>query len=300
VEQWGGIAYSLAAMAAACPPGWRVEPITKVGADLSDEVFRFLTTLPNLGSLAGIRVTSRTTNRVELRYLDAAERTERLSGGVGGWASDELLPLVAGFDALYVNFISGFELDLPTASSLRRETAFPLYADLHSLFLGAPGSGPRTPRSLPQWREWFQAFDAVQLNETELSLLGLDTRQLPELSNQIREPRPAAVLVTRGPAAAVAVYRATLPELVRMDAGQAGDGFESLEVSPPRPILDADPTGCGDVWGAVVFAGLLAGLPLDAAMRRGHAAAAARLRVPRIEMLSAAVAADVGPSDIDA
>src|SRR5690606_30882872 len=41
VEQWGGIAYSLAAMAAACPAGWRVEPIARIGADLEDEVFRF-------------------------------------------------------------------------------------------------------------------------------------------------------------------------------------------------------------------------------------------------------------------
>ena len=33
-EQWGGAVYSFAALSAACPRGWRVDPIVKVGADV--------------------------------------------------------------------------------------------------------------------------------------------------------------------------------------------------------------------------------------------------------------------------
>src|SRR5690606_775186 len=252
VEQWGGIAYSLAAMTAACPPGWQVEPLAKIGSDLADEVDHFLDSLDCLGSRRGIRVTSRENNRVELRYLDTAERTERLSGGVDGWTAEELLPVVAGLDALYLNFISGFELDFEAATRLRRETAIPLYADLHSLFLGPPGSGPRQPQPLARWQEWFQSFDVVQLNEHEFSLLGYRADQLPDLLEQLTGPHPAIILVTRGSEPAVTATRSSWTAPGAIDEAVL-EPNRIFEVRPPPAPPEADPTGCGDVWGATVL-----------------------------------------------
>jgi sugar/nucleoside kinase (ribokinase family) len=43
---------------------------------------------------------------------------------------------------------------------------------------------------------------------------------------------------------------------------------------PARAVLDGDPTGCGDVWGATYFSRLLAGDDIVEAMRLASLAAA--------------------------
>src|SRR5256712_8225143 len=95
-----------------------------------------------------------------------------MSGGVPPWTWPELGPMVAVLDALYLNFISGYEMDLPRAQLLRLSFRRFLYADLHSLFLGKEPDGTRVPRPLPQAPAWFGCFDYVQLNEEELAQLG--------------------------------------------------------------------------------------------------------------------------------
>src|SRR5437016_14508031 len=97
-----------------------------------------------------------------------------MSGGVPPWTWPELGGQVTDLDALYVNFISGYEMDLQTAQLLRRGFPRFLYADLHSLFLGKEPDGTRVPQPLPDAPAWFSCFDVVQLNEEELAQLGPD------------------------------------------------------------------------------------------------------------------------------
>ena len=113
-------------------------------------------------------------NRVTLRYTDGERRCEQMTGGVPPWTWAELGPMVRDLDAVYVNFISGFELELETAQFLRRGFDRFLYADLHSLFLAKEPDGTRVPRALPDAPAWFGCFDVVQLNEDELAQLGPD------------------------------------------------------------------------------------------------------------------------------
>lgn len=60
-------------------------------------------------------------------------------------------------------------------------------------------------------------------------------------------------------------------------------------IPSPSGMLAGDPTGCGDIWGATMYAGLLAGLSTEAAMSRASIAAAARLQTRRIEDLPDAI-----------
>ncbi|MGH7539708.1 MAG: hypothetical protein ACRELC_01795, partial [Gemmatimonadota bacterium] len=48
----------------------------------------------------------------------------------------------------------------------------------------------------------------------------------------------------------------------------------SGKVEGGAPAEDADPTGCGDVWGVTCFASLLAGRSLEASMLRANRVAA--------------------------
>lgn len=278
VEGWGGIAYSLAALAASAPPGWEIVPILKIGEDLRTEADVFLRGVPGLSPGSSVRVVPEPNNRVELRYLDDARRRERLTGGVSPWSWAELMPLVGELDALYINFISGFELGLPDARQLRAGFPGPIYADLHSLLLGRAPDGHRTLRPLEAWREWFRCFDAIQVNEDELNTLAVARRDPWRFAAEAVGKGAMLVVVTLGARGAAYVAGPDLPadplgwpEHRRTLASTAP--LRSVHIPPPSGRVSGDPTGCGDVWGGTFVAGLLSGDSLDSAVRRAHDAA---------------------------
>jgi hypothetical protein len=276
VEEWGGIAYALAALDAALPPEWEVVPLIKVGRDLAPQAAEFMATLRRLvpgGRCIEVPVAN---NRVVLHYETGARRCERMAGGVPGWTWAELGPMVRDLDAIHCNFISGFELCLGTARALRDGFAGPIYADLHSLLLAMGPDGIRTLQPLPDSPSWFGCFDIVQLNEDEMLQLG---------------PDPLAVTAA-ALGAGVALLNVTLGE--RGVAYVATPGLTGLSTEPPRrpltrpdgtapvrterlaapPVEAIDPTGCGDVFGATCFARLLAGDTVAEALAGANRAAA--------------------------
>jgi hypothetical protein len=276
LEQWGGAVYSLTALSASCPPGWLVEPIIKVGADLDAKARRELAGFPNLVLGAGLQTVPELNNRVELRYRDTSHRDEILSGGVPTWSLAELQPIVRDLDALYVNFLSGSEMSLETARALRESFPGFIYSDLHSLFLSPPSGGPCLPRPLANWQEWVSCFDAVQLNETELGLIA-DGEAREAVLEEILRHGPGMVVVTLGGAGvqyALGAESSTSHPWGRDCRPRTG------HVSPPFGALEGDPTGCGDVYGAGLFAALLSGLPLEEAIGRAQALAAVKMRHP--------------------
>jgi sugar/nucleoside kinase (ribokinase family) len=285
VEEWGGIAYALAAAAAARPDGWTVVPIVRVGRDLAEPAHHFFRTLPGLDVQRGVRVVPEPNNRVELRYQDSDRRCERMSGGVSPWSWAELGPIVSDLDALYVNFISGFELDLTTAQTLRLTYGGPIYADLHSIFLGVDASGMRVPQPLLHWREWLRCFDAVQVNEDELSALAVAWGDPWRFAADVVGDELRLLLVTLGPRGAAYVASSAFQPDPRLwdhrggalatGRGIVGPGGVTSELVAAVPGPDGgDPTGCGDVWGATCFCRLLDGRSLRAAVASANAAAA--------------------------
>src|SRR6266540_3490517 len=174
VQEWGGISYALAALDATLPDDWEIVPLIKVGRDLAPKANAFLRTLRRTTHDARFLEVPQPNNRVTLRYESVERRCEQMTGGVPPWTWAELGPLVRDLDALYVNFISGFEMNLETAQLLRRGFPRFMYADLHSLFLGKEPDGMRVPRALPQAPAWFGCFNVIQLNEDEMQQLGSD------------------------------------------------------------------------------------------------------------------------------
>lgn len=283
VEEWGGISYALAAASAACPPGARVVPLIRLGSDLSERAYQFLRGLPHMELESGIAVVEEPNNRVELRYNDVQRRCERLTGGVGPWTWAELQPRVSDLDALYINFISGFELELETAQALRAHFTGPIYADVHSLLLGVGPGGVRIPRPLESWREWLRCFDAVQLNEDELATLAQAWGDPWLFAAEVVSDAPRLLLVTLGERGAAYVAVSDLDpdprtwrrgRLLVPGVAAAGAGAVHTQHVPPDLVpREGDPTGCGDVWGASFFATLLAQRDLETAMRRANSAA---------------------------
>jgi hypothetical protein len=272
VEEWGGIAYALAGLDTSLPPGWEIVPLIKVGRDLSGQAQDLLRSMMHLSPGARCVEVTAPNNRVVLHYQSSERRCERMAGGVPGWTWGELGPMVADLDALYVNFISGFELCLGTAQALRQGFRGPIYADLHSLFLGMQQDGMRVLRPLPNAPAWFGCFDFIQLNEEEMQQLTPDPLVLAADALGAGVSLLAVTLGPRGMAYVAA------PGFDGLAAGQRGSGAVRTARIPTPDVEMLDPTGCGDVFGAVAFARLLAGDPVEAALRHAVELAARNAR----------------------
>jgi len=174
-----------------------------------------------------------------------------------------------------VNFLSGWELDLETATALRRHFSGPMYADLHMLVMAVQADGLRVPKPLSDVREWCSCFDLLQANEDEIQMMAPDPMALAATAMHAGSQCLAVTLGSRG-----AVYFATptferLADLSRARATASTYGPIRTELIPAEHVASAlDPTGCGDVWGATYFSRLLAGDMLGDAIRAAHRAAA--------------------------
>ncbi|HET7583518.1 MAG TPA: PfkB family carbohydrate kinase [Gemmatimonadaceae bacterium] len=281
VEEWGGIAYALSGLDAALPPEWEIVPLIKVGDDLHARATEFLATLERVASDAALIAVPYPNNRVEIIYHSSERRAERLTGGVPGWTWLGLRPLLAGLDALYVNFLSGWELDLETAWLLRQHFRGPIYGDLHMLPYVVNATGWRELRPLPDVAAWCRCFDFLQVNEDELTMMAPDPMALAATAIAAGVRCLCVTLGSRG-----AVYFAApgfdrvddvrrWPERAARDTmASAGGAIRTARV-PAEPVrAPLDPTGCGDVWGATYVSRLLAGDPMDDALRAAHRAAA--------------------------
>ena len=275
VEEWGGISYALSALDAALPEDWSLVPLIKVGQDLAPRAREFIAPMRRLAKDAALIEVPYPNNRVVLRYVTSERRTEHLSGGVPGWTWLGLKPLLHGLDALYVNLISGFELDLETAQLLRQHFRGPIYCDLHSVMLAVQPDGLRTPEPLANAAQWCRCFDLVQVNEDELQLMTSDAMTFAASTIGLGT---SALVVTLGPRGAAYFAAPGFERLadLRRDAplGALGTIRTALIAGEHADTDSPDPTGCGDVWGATHFSRLLAGDNLTDAIRAAHRAAA--------------------------
>jgi hypothetical protein len=273
IEEWGGIAYALAGLDASLSREWEIVPLIKVGRDLSPQAHDLLRGLSHLAPGARCAEVTAPNNRVVLHYQSAERRCERMAGGVPGWTWAELGPMVRDLDAIYINFISGFELCLGTAQALRQAFRGPIYADLHSLFLGMQHDGIRVLRPLPNAPDWFGCFDLVQLNEDEMQQLTPDPLAL---AADALGAGVSLLTVTLGPRGVAYVAAPGFDGLaVGRSGGQSAGAVSSVRSALiPAPAIETlDPTGCGDVFGAAAFARLLAGDSVETALRHATALA---------------------------
>ena len=276
IEEWGGISYALAGLDAALNDDWEIVPLIKVGSDLAQRAREYLATLRHLAPDAAVIEVPYPNNRVTLRYQSSERRTEQLTGGIPGWHWLGLKPLLADIDALYINLISGWELNLETVQLIRQQFSGAVYCDMHSLLLAVDVDGYRVPHIVPNVASWMQCFDLLQVNEDELALLAPDAMALAATA---MASGVSVINVTLGPRGAIYfaapkferlsdIRRAKLPS-----SGALGGAIRTSLVPAVQSTQSGtgDPTGCGDVWGATYFARLLAGDKLgdaiDAAMR---------------------------------
>src|SRR2546423_11956988 len=254
VEEWGGITYALSALDAALPSDWEFVPILKVGSDLADSARNFVAHLDRLAPGTAPIEVPYPNNRVVLYYQSDERRCETLSGGVPKWHWLGLKPLLVDLDALYINLISGFELDLETAQLIRQHFHGPIYCDLHSLLLAVQPDGMRTLQPLPNPAAWMRCFDFVQVNEDEMSMMAPDPMALAAIAFANGVNTLSITLASRG-----VVYFAQpgfdrISDMRRRSLSAQVGAIRTARV-PEKPARTGpgDPRGGGDVRAASHF-----------------------------------------------
>jgi sugar/nucleoside kinase (ribokinase family) len=274
---YGGIFFAVAALSLVLPPGDTVRPVFGVGKDDHAQFLEALSAYPNVDP-AGIFKMQAPTNRVSLRYNSGPERVE-VSRDISEPIPLKKIQPALDADLVLVNMISGFDITLETLDEIRmrtRDRNVPVYFDLHSLTLGVRENSERFRRPVEAWRRWLFMLHTVQMNEPEASALTPEAYDEENLVKQTLALNTRALCITRG-SAGCTVYVNEKKRIVRTDVPGV-----------PAPAA-ADPTGCGDVFGAAYCAHVLRSGDPAAAAGFANRVAAAKAEIPgssRLEKLS--------------
>ena len=271
-QSLGGVLYSYAAMERLMREAHHTEdsfvPLTwhsKLGEDILNPL---LSQFRHLDQSAGLWKTESLTNRVQLVYAEDGSRTEHCPNVLPRLTGFQLTSgLMSSLDGLFINMISGFDVALDTLqAALDGETNRPyVHLDIHALVLGPLSErsnandthgGGRKPRGVRKWKHWLNVADSVQMNEMEVEWLGNpEVRTEEELLRYIEGQRDRLrlkhVIITRA-ARGASVYDVKLGTV--------------HHVAPP-PMIPADTTGSGDVFGSAFIYSILAGMSPAEALR---------------------------------
>jgi len=219
--------------------GWLVG---RLGEDTAPQVKKILSDWPGV-RIEGMPIVSAENYHSRIQYFADGSKRELLTGSMEPLCWDDLEPFLKKWDGLLINFITGFEIEFPTLVRVRENFQRPLVMDVHSLTLGRRESGERFWKKPEDWREWLRLVDVVQMNEAEAALLGDfsvgDREALQGFALSLLDLGPRSVALTLGSEGVLSASRSENEINVWCQAAE-------------RPERAVDPTGCGDVFLAVL------------------------------------------------
>ncbi len=246
-EDFGGIYYSLVALASILALGDIVHPVFGVGEREYDEFMKRLEKFPTIDT-SGIFKFKGNTNRVHL-FLERdrnsrIECSEHISEPI---PFGKIKPFLDA-DGILINMVSGFDITLETLDAIRmaiRDTRTPIHFDFHSLTLGIDQDAKRFRRPLTDWRRWCFMLNSIQMTDEEASGLSAEHYDESTLANQLMPLMVNALVITKGERGGAVIVQKN-KKLTRFEF--AGTTF--------GPTIDS--IGCGDVFGAAFLYHFLA------------------------------------------
>lgn len=252
---YGGILYNLIVLSRLSDGQLEIWPVANVGNDHDRQIREKINELPNT-RCESIRTVSGPNNHCLLKYTNSSDKTEKLSGWVGGVSRKQLRKIVDS-DCILVNYISGSDISTANLIWLRSQTRARIYIDFHSRTLGRRVDGTRYLRRPKDWRKTVLCADYLQMNEVEFELL---TGQRPDQNHCRRfmveemNRKARALLVTLGSRGCIVSYR-------------RGTSIVSRQVLSPATKKVTDTTGCGDVFAAAFVTSQMSNPSIESAAR---------------------------------
>lgn len=174
--------------------------------------------------------------KVYLNIYDDREREERYNNLGGNIDIPPDLPSAP--DGILINMITGLDITHEKLAELRRNYKCPIFMDVHSLTRGTDASLNRPQRKIPDFNQWSENLDIIQVNEIEVRSL-YDLPGEPEIARKVLSTGPKILIVTKGNKGVRAYF---------MQKGEVVSAFHSaVKVKAENPV------GLGDIFGAAFF-----------------------------------------------
>ncbi len=188
-------------------------------------------------------------------YLDGSvERKEHYKNLIGPLTVPAEINFET-FEGIFINMITGYDLQPEQFIELRKKYNGTIYLDVHTLSRGVGKDNHRFFRKIPDYEKYLQSVDIVQVNEHELkTITPFDEKE--KILKNVFELGVKILLVTKGDEGA---------EIYSNDGKYYS--VEALKVNSINKI------GCGDVFGSVFFYSYLSGLKIEESLRKANYAA---------------------------
>ena len=174
--------------------------------------------------------------KVRLNIYDDKEREEiydNITGELFVDTSD-----LNKFDGILINMITGFDITLNQMKKIRKNYRGPVYFDVHTFSRGLGKDMKREFREIPEFDQWAENIDILQVNSRELFTLA-DLKAKNEIIRVILSKGVKYLIETRGKKGAMCC------------------SLENSEINikkmPAIYINENNQVGTGDVFGAVFF-----------------------------------------------
>jgi sugar/nucleoside kinase (ribokinase family) len=173
---------------------------------------------------------------VKLTVYDDKERDETYSNITQNLA----LPMndLNKFDGIFINMITGFDINLKQMEEVRKEFNGLIYFDVHTFSRGVSDDMKRNFRRIPGFDKWAKNVDILQVNEEEIQTIS-DEKEEIDIVLEMFSYGIRLLIVTKDEHGARAYF---------MEENE----IKSVFISAIK-VKVLNKVGCGDVFGAVFF-----------------------------------------------
>lgn len=249
IHSYGGILYSVIALAVLSGPRDTVYPVMNLGSDEFDNITSLLKKYPNINT-DGVNRSSHPTRKVNLYYSTynsgKTARLEQSTSPTYTTPFEGIKDFLPDADAVLVNMISGVDITLDTLKEIRANFKGTMHMDLHNLVMKTHPDGRREHVHLKNWREWCSVTDTLQMNEFELKTLTEETRNEYEIAEELlinRNRNMTGLIVTRG--------KVGVSGFIRTEKKFGDEKYfdiDRIDINAVENPHFIDSTGCGDVF----------------------------------------------------
>jgi sugar/nucleoside kinase (ribokinase family) len=142
------------------------------------------------------------------------------------------------FDGILINMITGFDITLNQLYDIRKNYSGLIFLDVHTLSRGLDENYKREFRKIPDFENWANNVDIIQVNQSELFTLS-DKNSEIEIVNEIFTYGVKFLCVTKGEVGA---------KIYSQKTGEIHSYFVAA-----KKINNPNVIGCGDVFGSAFF-----------------------------------------------
>lgn len=162
------------------------------------------------------------------------------------------------YDGIYINMVSGFDINLENLKLIRANYKGLIYFDVHTFSRGLDENNNRYFRKIPNAGEWISNIDILQTNENEIFTLS-DKTNLNKIISEIFNYGIKLLIITKGEKGVSIYYEEN--SIIKSVSENA------IKVNTVNPV------GCGDIFGAVFFYSYIKSGNFEAALKTANAVA---------------------------